>query len=100
MAIAIDVSAIISLLETAIAAGFFRNFLGYFKTSLEDGKLSKYEIKMLVSTMLEAVLLTSVLSLYGMEQAQAIAGSVFLSWIKSAITGTVETETGTVETEE
>ncbi len=79
---------VLNILLAAIAAGVFRNVLGYLKTALEDGKISKYEWTMLGSKMVEALLLTVALTIgVGADPTQAAAGAVLLSYGRSAIQG-------------
>ena len=55
---------LISIQNAAIAGGF-RNIIGYGRVSLEDGKVSKYEWRMLGIKFTEAMLYTTTLSLLG-----------------------------------
>lgn len=76
---------ILQILTAGIAAGVFRNVSGYLKTALEDGEITKYEWAMLGSKLIEGLVLATALTLGGADVAQTIAGSVLLSYGRSAI---------------
>lgn len=76
---------ILIALQNTLVAGGFRNLIGYTRVSLEDGRISKYEWRMLGIKFTEALLYTTALSLLGAEAATAVGGSVLMSVIRSTI---------------
>lgn len=77
---------LLQTLIAAIAGGAFRNVTGYLKTALEDGKIEKYEWKMLGSKMVEAVFLTvALVAGTGITPEQAAGAAVLLSYGRSTI---------------
>ena len=70
---------------TPFVAGLIRNISGWVQTSLEDGKITKYELGLLGKTLLEILVLTCVIYFaLGSDVLQSSALAVLASYGISA----------------
>lgn len=62
--------------QAGLGAAVIRNAMGYLKKAMADGKLDKYEVKMLGATVVSNVLYASIYILLGLETEAAVGLSV------------------------
>jgi len=70
------IDVIIAGLQAGFGAAIIRNITGYLKKALEDGKLTKYELRMLCATAVTNVLYAVVYILLGLSPETAMGAAV------------------------